>query len=177
MGSWLVEMGKMCPKCRTPDAEFGPNAGRRDGLAVYCRTCTKAYMAEKQYDKARWLAHREEESERNKAYRQANADRIKQTDRAKAARRRAANPGAIRAHNIARKHGEKRATPAWVSLDALNAVYAEAKRLEALDGIRRHVDHQIPLKHPLVCGLHTPDNLQVLPAVENMAKHNSFRVE
>jgi hypothetical protein len=59
-------------------------------------------------------------------------------------------------------------------MHAINAVYAQAKELQAIDGIARHVDHEIPLKHPLVCGLHVPNNLQVLTAEENMRKHNAF---
>jgi 5-methylcytosine-specific restriction endonuclease McrA len=36
------------------------------------------------------------------------------------------------------------------------------------------IDHIIPLKHPLVCGLHTPINLQFLTKEENSRKHNKF---
>lgn len=40
-----------------------------------------------------------------------------------------------------------------------------------------HVDHEIPLSHELVCGLHCVANLQYLTAEENLAKGNSFSNE
>lgn len=37
-----------------------------------------------------------------------------------------------------------------------------------------HVDHEIPLNHPLVCGLHVLANLQYLTVERNLAKSNSW---
>lgn len=166
---------KTCTRCATPNADFGPNKARANGLQVYCRCCMKAIRLAGQYDKKRWESSREQETERNRAYRQANAARLKPSDRLKAAKRRAEQPGVIRAHNIARKHGEKRATPAWADKSAINAVYLEARQLQMQDGIERHVDHDVPLKHPLVCGLHVAANLKVMTALDNMSKHNTFQ--
>ena len=36
------------------------------------------------------------------------------------------------------------------------------------------VDHIVPINHPLVCGLHTEDNLQIVTANYNHFKSNYF---
>ena len=33
-----------------------------------------------------------------------------------------------------------------------------------------HIDHIIPLNHPLVCGLHTPNNVRAVPAGINLVR-------
>ena len=49
------------------------------------------------------------------------------------------------------------------------------KRREAkAQDLGMHVDHVIPLRNRLVCGLHTQFNLQLLTPTENMRKGNIF---
>lgn len=61
---------------------------------------------------------------------------------------------------------QKRAVPAWADRNAIMAIYREARAL----GV--HVDHVVPIKSPLVCGLHWEGNLQLLPAIDNIRKGN-----
>lgn len=51
-------------------------------------------------------------------------------------------------------------------------IYRTAEKLTQDTGVMYHVDHIIPINSPLVCGLHTDANLQILTAEENMKKSN-----
>lgn len=62
------------------------------------------------------------------------------------------------------------ATPPWLTahmIEDIHSVYKSA-------GDDDHVDHIVPLKNEMVCGLHVPWNLQVLPAAVNMSKSNKW---
>ena len=61
-----------------------------------------------------------------------------------------------------------KATPKWANLKKIQEIYQEANKLGLV------VDHIIPLKHPLVCGLHVEGNLQLLTLSENCKKSNKF---
>lgn len=66
------------------------------------------------------------------------------------------------------------AWPDWcASHPGFKRIYDEAKRQRKL-GRDVHIDHIVPICSDLVCGLHVPWNLQVLPAGPNMAKNNRF---
>jgi hypothetical protein len=54
-------------------------------------------------------------------------------------------------------------------------IYADAARLTREKGFAHHVDHVLPVNHPLVCGLHVPANLQVLTGKDNITKSNKFQ--
>ena len=61
--------------------------------------------------------------------------------------------------------------------DEVNEIYANARALTRRTGVRHHVDHILPIKHPLVSGLHVPENLQILTARDNSRKRNKIPAE
>jgi hypothetical protein len=66
----------------------------------------------------------------------------------------------------------RKATPAWANQAKIAALYEEAQTLSGMMGEPCHVDHIVPLKSKIVCGLHCEANLQILPGLENMKKGN-----
>lgn len=85
------------------------------------------------------------------------------------------NPEKILAYNAVRKYRVKLASPKWLSKEQkqqMRDIYIEAKLLTKNTEIPHHVDHIVPLKGKLVCGLHVPWNLQILTAEQNLRKRN-----
>lgn len=84
------------------------------------------------------------------------------------------NRAKVNADEAARKAEKRRATPAWADHVAITAVYAEAERLTRETGIEHDVDHIVPLRSPIVCGLHVHWNLRAIPTSENCEKGNRW---
>ena len=87
---------------------------------------------------------------------------------------RKANPHFGAAQCCARHARQLQAVPLWFDKFSVNKIYAQSAWLSLASGIKYHVDHIIPLKHEVVCGLHCADNLQIITAVENIRKNNRF---
>ena len=66
------------------------------------------------------------------------------------------------------------AKPAWANDFFIREAYHLAKLRTLATGYPWHVDHIVPLKSDLVCGLHVEHNLQVIPASENVRKQNFY---
>jgi hypothetical protein len=89
----------------------------------------------------------------------------------------ALHPEDRKARNSNRKRRHRMATPKWVT-DAqkrqMKNLYAVAQRLTQTTGVRYVVDHIVPLRSDVVCGLHVPWNLQVITQDENLRKSNKL---
>jgi hypothetical protein len=85
-------------------------------------------------------------------------------------RRRAKRNATSRVYDLKKSY----AMPGWADKEAIERFYVEAREMTIRTGVKHQVDHVIPLKHKLVCGLHVPANLQVITATENLRKKNSF---
>jgi 5-methylcytosine-specific restriction endonuclease McrA len=78
---------------------------------------------------------------------------------------------------MSRKDRIKNATPVWLNQTQIKEIehyHWLARDLEIVSGEKYHVDHIVPIKGKLVCGLHVPWNLQILPSDINLSKGNRF---
>jgi hypothetical protein len=89
------------------------------------------------------------------------------------------NIGAVLASSAKRRSAKLQRTPSWLTeFDHLKmkCYYQVASMRSKESGQNWHVDHIIPLQGENVCGLHVPNNLQIIPAIENMRKNNHYEV-
>ena len=151
--------------------------------------------------RANWREANAEKDRRNiAAYQAANAERLKAAaaawSRANADKVRAAS-AAYRArhydsvleaqrkwrrenkHKVNAKKSRRiatmlQATPVWANDFFIQEAYHLAALRKRVCGGDWQVDHIVPLRSKLVCGLHCEANLQVIPGASNRAKSNVY---
>ena len=77
------------------------------------------------------------------------------------------NKASFIANNAKRRAAKIQATPSWANMSLIKDIYINCPT-------GYHVDHIYPLQSDWVCGLHTIDNLQILPEKENLSKGNRY---
>jgi 5-methylcytosine-specific restriction endonuclease McrA len=130
------------------------------------RARVRAYRAR---NLARIQADQRDYCARNSAKQVAKANewRKKNIDKARATTRRM---------NARRYAATLKATPVWADLSAIKAIYDRCAEIQVSSGIRHEVDHIVPLKNPLVCGLHVESNLRIVTMQINRKKGNKHGV-
>lgn len=83
-------------------------------------------------------------------------------------------PGKNHRRKLKRRTGSTQQMPPWANPNTIKEVYLAARLLTEKTGIVYEVDHIIPLKHPLVSGLHVESNLWPVPRDVNAKKSNKY---
>lgn len=87
------------------------------------------------------------------------------------------NKGKINALTAMRYAAKKQRTPKWLSEEdklRIRCFYQLAAMRNRCDDKKWDVDHIVPLLGDVVCGLHVPWNLRVIPKIDNIKKGNRF---
>ena len=184
---------KTCNKCKCKKSisSFYANKRMKDGLNTFCIECHKADNVArkalcrndelfKQAERAYKTQYRQRTIEQRalymKEWRSKNAEYTYQY----AKQYRQDNKAFINFLSQNRKFALMQRTPLWLGTEEMWMI-EEAYQLAALRtklfGFAWHVDHVIPLRGKNVSGLHTPQNLSVIPGAANMQKTNKFEVE
>lgn len=132
------------------------------------------------------IKHKEKIAAYRKEYEQVNKERIAALRAARLVERREVkrlwrknNLGLVLADCAKRRAAKIQRTPEWLTdsdLERMKCMYQLAAMRNQESGYAWHVDHIIPLQGEFVSGLHVPNNLRVIPAVENMRKNNLYEV-
>jgi 5-methylcytosine-specific restriction endonuclease McrA len=83
----------------------------------------------------------------------------------------------VRADTKNRRRKHRQATPPWLTRaqkSEMRELYKIAITMTKTTGERYVVDHIVPLRSELVCGLHVPWNLRVITQEENLKKSNQL---
>jgi hypothetical protein len=152
--------------------------------------CNQCYYEDKKLAIQMGLKEKEHKVKSDKVYREKNRKKIQATqaiwrenNKDKVAittkRTKLKNIDNINSLTAKRRACKLQRIPSWTTETdkwMLREIHALALLRTKLTGVKCHVDHIIPLQGELVSGLHTPYNMQVIPATENIIKKNKFEV-
>lgn len=188
---------KPCTKCKVETALTGFHVDARaaDGCKSRCKACMNQasnawhkanreeqlikfkdrYTENADHYRARAAAWRKKNPDRAQAYlaqwRVENAEHVAAGSNARLAEWKKINKGAVNADTARRYASKTSATPSWSDKSSIRKVYEQAA-LQRSAGIDCHVDHTVPLRSTLVCGLHVPANLRIISRGDNQKKGN-----
>ena len=155
------------------------------GACVECLKVEWRHAAEKRADYFREYNKREYVKDRKNEWYEANKEQVIQAAATrplevkrvyqKAWKER--NTVWVRADTKARRRKHRLATPIWLTQQQkseMRQLYQIAITMTKTTGEQYVVDHIVPLRSEVVCGLHVPWNLRVIPRQENLLKSNKL---
>lgn len=158
---------RKCPDCIRKWFKLWAERRRR-GKGVPLRTDAARMAVNKEKKRVKSLARLKE---LNARMQREQPERLAELRRIGAAKWKRENPAKYlalqRATQVRHRAQFKKATPSW-GQDGIGDVYLEAREFQM------EVDHVVPLRSKVVCGLHVWDNLRVVPKSVNRAKRNHF---
>lgn len=192
----IADICKACSVCGVtkPSTDFHKKSGAKDGLCSACKPCavlrSKAWheqnrqrailSAKQRYERNKDAAlnYRKEWRSRTVEYRKKYAADWKEKNRDKVnslnRKWKANNAPAVTMDHARRRASKLTATPSWADTSRIKAIYIQARKLSESTGNLYTVDHIVPLRSSIVCGLHCESNLQVMLRTENIRKSNKW---
>ena len=141
---------KLCTQCKTEKKleDFYKLLSRKDGRTSWCKQCCsiKACIHQKKY--------RAQATLNNRKYKKSNIEEVRSKNR-----------------EYKRTHPEQtriRKRFDQANRKAIELIYKNCPK-------NMQVDHIIPIRSQIVCGLHVSWNLQYLTPFENLSKGNRLR--
>lgn len=176
-------MMKVCKTCNVekPLDAFMKCINSKGGYRATCKSCRNANFkrwAELNREKylsgmrerrrANWESHKEKSKLRMRILAQNPAWVSKRRER-DSSRQHITN-----ARNSAYRGKVRQCTPSWSNKFFVEEAYRLARHRTEVTGVQWSVDHVVPIKSTIVCGLHCEHNLAVITASANRIKSNRF---
>lgn len=171
---------KVCSTCKESKflSLFHDDKNKKDGKLSRCKSCESVrkklyYNSNSDVIKEKALSYHHDNRERVLSRKQSYWHKNKNDINAK----RRLFKEMWSAQSSKRRANKLKATPPWLSKEhqkEIQNLFWLARDLRSVTGEEYHVDHIVPLTNKIVCGLHVPWNLQILPSDINLSKSNSF---
>ena len=150
------------------------HCGKETGFGIKTKKNTKKKYCSDLCRKTHWrLTNPEKQKASEDLWKQTNPEKRKQSSNTY----RKKNLPYYASMRSSYRYKIKQATPKWANRFFIAEIYELAQLRTKITGISWEVDHIIPVKSNLVCGLHVEHNLQVVPADWNRKKRNSWDCE